>query len=192
MRQFTMVAGKATEFATLFRATFAAGFDAPGHYSLDLTAPTGPSTAGGKQALQHILIVPKDGSPASVIGGVNQPAMTAEIRTFRHLAELHAMRFKGARLPVDPNAYGELTRKLGDFFVMQGMAVVMVDLSETPRATASPPLAAPSRTPWIIAGVAVMFALGLGAVAAGLALSRRGEVPAPAPSVSASASTRAR
>src|SRR4051794_4420717 len=112
MRHFTAVAGKATELSKLFNTTFAAGIDAPARYRVDLTAPVGPSTAGGKQALQHILLVPREGGPAMVMGGVNQADMTAEIRTFRHVAEAHATRFKGARVPLDVNVYRELTRTM--------------------------------------------------------------------------------
>lgn len=191
MRQFTAVAGKATEFARLFNATFANGFEG---YRVDLTAPVGQSTAGGKQALQHILLVPHDGTPAMVIGGVNQGDLTAELRTFRHLAELHALRFKGARVPVDLNAYRGLTRNLQQFFAQQQLSVVMVDLSETPRSSMPPPVPAPaggSQTPWIIAGMSVAFALGIGVVAA-LALNGRGTAPAPAPTAAPSASASAR
>jgi len=187
MRQFTAVAGKATEFAKLFNATFAAGIEAPARYRVDLTAPAGPSTAGGKQALQHILLVPRDGGgTAMVVGGVNQADMTAEIRTFRHLAEIHATRFKGARVPVDVNVYRELTRTMHAFFVAQGMSVVMVDVSEAPRSSMPPPVAAsPSQTPWIIAGVAMAFAMGLGLLAALLLMGR---APASANKAAASAS----
>jgi hypothetical protein len=196
MRHFTAVAGKATAFAKLFNATFAAGIDGQGQagFRVDLTAPAGPSTAGGKQALQHILLVPRDGAPAMVMGGVNQADMTAEIRTFRHLAEVHATRFRGARVPVDVNVYRELTRTMHAFFVAQQMSVVMVDVSEAPRSSMPPPApVSPSQTPWIIAGVAVAFAMGLGLLAV-LLLVGRGPTAAPAsaPSSSAPASASAR
>lgn len=175
MRQFTAIAGRAAEFAALFNAKFESGF--AGQYRIDLTAPAGPSTAGGKQALQHIRLVPVDGSPAIVIGSVSQPENSAEIRTFRHLAELHARRFKGARVPVDVNAYRELNRNLHAFFASQGFAVVMVDVTDAPASNYPPPMPAQSSPmPWIIAGMAVAFALGVGVIAF-LVITKR---PAPA------------
>jgi hypothetical protein len=182
LRQFTAVAGKATEFASLFNRTFSAGFQGPEMYRIDLTAPDGPSTGGGKQALQHIRLVPLGGGPAIVIGAVNQVDMTAEMRTFRHLAELHARRFNGQRVPVDPNAYRELTRHLHQFFASQTLAVVMVDISEGQMSSRPPPAPATggSQLGWIVAGVAIAFALGVGGIAL---LVMRDRAAAPRPSV---------
>lgn len=185
MRQFTAIAGRAADFAALFNAKFESGF--MGRYRLDLTAPAGPSTAGGKQALQHIRLVPMDGSPAIVIGSVSQPENSAEIRTFRHLAELHARRFKGARVPVDVNAYRELIRNLHAFFGAQGFAVVMVDVTDAPASNYPPPMpSSGSQTPWIIAGMAMAFAVGVGVIA--FLVTRPKEPAAPAtPAVTATA-----
>lgn len=185
LKQFTAVAGRASEFAAHFNRTFAAGFEGPAPYQIDLTAPVGPSTAGGKQALHHIRLVARDGSPAIVIGSVSQLENGAEIRTFRHLAELHARRFHGARVPVDVNAYRALTKGLLAFFAAQGFSVVMVDVSDTPASNYPPPLEqGSSQTPWIIAGMAVAVALGIGVMAL---LATRGPHRAPAlpPAVSA-------
>lgn len=192
MRQFTAVAGKATQFAAVFNAAFIAGFEGPIPYRVDLTTPVGPSTAGGKQALQHLRLAPRGGGPAIVIGSANPNEMTAEIRTFRHLAELHAQRFKGARVPVDANAYRDLTRRLAQFFAAQGFSVVMVDLTDTPMSSRPPPppRVHASETPWIVAGMAIAFALGLGLLAVLLGTRAAGRAPekpaatAPAPAAS--------
>jgi hypothetical protein len=186
LKQFTAVAGRASEFALHFNRTFAAGFEGPAPYQIDLTTPVGPSTAGGKQALQHIRLVPQDGSPAIVIGSASQLENSAEIRTFRHLAELHARRFKGARVPVDVNAYRSLTKNLHAFFAAQGFSVVMVDVSDAPASNYPPPMEqGSSQTPWIIAGMAIAVALGIGVMAL-LALRGPQRAPAP-PAASASA-----
>jgi hypothetical protein len=189
LKQFTAVAGRAAEFALHFNRTFADGFAGPAPYLIDLTGPAGPSTGGGKQALQHIRLVPHDGGAAIVIGSVSQPENSAEIRTFRHVAELHARRFKGARVPVDVNAYRTLTRNLHAFFAAQGFAVVMVDVSDAPASNYPPPMAeggGGSQTPWIIAGMAIAVALGIGVMAL-LALKGPARTPAAPPAVSASA-----
>ncbi len=184
LKQFTAVAGQATQFAYQFNAVFSAGFE--GRYRVDLTAPVGPSTSGGKQSLQHVRLVPLDGAPAIVIGSVSPVEKTAEIRTFRHLAEIHARRFNGARVPLDVNAHRDLVRRMSHFFTSQSFSVVMVDLTETPMSDRPPPPPnrGGSQTPWIIAGVAL-------AVAAGTLILAVAMLTAPpkarAPSASASA-----
>lgn len=190
MRQFTAVAGRAAEFAALFNAKFEAGLHGPVSHRIDLTAPVGPSTSGGKQALQHIRLVPLDGSPAIVIGSVSQPENTAEIRTFRHLAEIHARRFRGARVPVDVNGYRELSRNMHAFFAQQGFAVVMVDLGETPASNYPPAMGGgQSQVPWIIAGMAVAVAIGVAFIAFVASQKRTAREALPASTVSPPAVT---
>jgi hypothetical protein len=193
LRQFTAVAGRAAEFSAMFNAKFEGGLHGPASFRIDLTAPVGPSTAGGKQALQHIRLVPVDGSAAIVIGSVSQPENTAEIRTFRHLAEIHARRFKGARVPIDVNAYRELNRVMHAFFVQQGFAVVLVDVTDAPASTYPPSMqggGAPSQTPWIIAGMAVAAAIGVAFIAFLASQKRAAEPPPPPPAVTAAPSAR--
>lgn len=191
LRQFTAVAGQATQFAAIFNASFASGFDGPKKYRVDLTSPFGPSTAGGKQSLQHIRLVPQDGAPAIVIGQVSPVEKSAELRTFRHLAELHALRFGGGRVPVDPNAHRDLVRRMTAFFTAQGFSVVMVDLTETPLSDRPPPPArGGSQAPWIIAGVALAVAVGtaiLALVVTRLPPKALPPAPSSAPSASAAA-----
>ncbi len=178
MRQFTAVAGQATQLAALFNAKFIAGIPGLDRYRVDLTTPVGPSTVGGKQALQHLRLTPLAGGPAIVVGTVSSVEMSAELRTYRHLAEIHARRFNGARVPLDVNAHRELTRRLQQFFAAQSFAVVMVDLTETPMSDRPPPprRAAGSQTAWIIAGMAISLAVGMGVLTA-LVLHARTEDP---------------
>ena len=126
-RKFTAIASQAMDFATLFHINFAAGLPGPVHWKIELTTPVGPSTEGGKQALQHLRLVPADGTSAIVIGSTSPVARTAEIRTLRHLRDVHAMRFKGAPFPVDGTSYQDLVGRLQQFFAAQGHAVVMLD-----------------------------------------------------------------
>jgi hypothetical protein len=176
-RQFTAVAGQANDFALLFNATFSAGVE--GRYRVDLTTPAGPSTAGGKQSLQHMRLVPHDGSPAIVLGSVSPVLKTAEIRTFRHLSDIHARRFGGARVPLDVNAHRDLCRRMSQFFAQQQFSVVMVDVTEAPLSDRPPPPARSAPTAWIIAGVALALACGMAVVAA-LALRSSPRPAAPA------------
>jgi len=125
--KYTQVAAKAVSLAELFDARFEAGLDGPMRFKVALAAPDGPSTAGGKQALQHIKLVPADGSPAIVIGSASTIRQAAEIRTFDHVAALYAQRFRGARVPVDVTRYQELTQALAVFFKAMKLAVTFSD-----------------------------------------------------------------
>jgi translation initiation factor IF-2 len=85
-------------------------------YRVELSAPDGPSTAGGKQATQHIKLVPEGGGATVVAGSANQAERWAELRTFEHLQILHGQRYKGAEVPINRVQYNELLGKLQAFF----------------------------------------------------------------------------
>jgi translation initiation factor IF-2 len=92
-------------------------------YRVELSAPDGPSTAGGKQATQHVKLVPEGGGATVVAGSANQAEAWAELRTFEHLQILHGQRFKGAEVPVNRVQYNELIKKLQAFFTEHGLHV---------------------------------------------------------------------
>jgi hypothetical protein len=92
-------------------------------YKVELSAPDGMSTAGGKQATQHVKLVPEGGGATVVAGSANQAENWAELRSHEHLTILHAQRFKGAELPVNRVQYNELLQKLRDFFTTRGLQV---------------------------------------------------------------------
>jgi hypothetical protein len=125
--KYTQVAARAVSLAELFAARFEQGLDGPVRYRVEMSAPDGPSTAGGKQALQHIKLVPLDGSPAIVIGSANTISQSAEIRTFEHIGALYAQRFRGARIPVDVTRYQELAQTLATFFRAMKINVTFAD-----------------------------------------------------------------
>jgi hypothetical protein len=158
--KFTMVAGKAMHFAVIFNAAFSQGLPGPVHHKIEMIAPAGPSTAGGKQALQHIRLVPADGGPAIVIGSANGMERAVELRTFDHIAELHTRRFKGAPLPIDPEQYKQLLKRLQSFFGTQGLMVTMTALSQSRPPPPADGNMASSNTPLILVGVLfVMLAI---------------------------------
>jgi len=67
----------------------------PGGYAVQMTAPEGPSTAGGVQAMQHLKLVPSAaGYSTLVIGHANHAEGRAELRTYDHLDAIHRQRFK--------------------------------------------------------------------------------------------------
>jgi hypothetical protein len=143
--KYTLVAQKAVSLAELFSSQFEKGLDGPVRFRVELAAPDGPSTAGGKQALQHIKLLPEAGGPAIVVGSANAPKMAAEIRTYEHIAELYSQRFHGAPIPVDVTRYYELGQAIATFFRSMGMQVTFLELDGGASATAGPvqSLAAP-------------------------------------------------
>jgi hypothetical protein len=165
-RKFTAVAEQAMDFASLFNVNFAlpiAGATGA-RYRIELTEPAGMSTAGGKQALQHIRLVPEDGSSAIVVGTDSPVSKLAELRSLRHVAELHGRRFKGARFPVDGEHYQALVLRLQQFFQSQGHSVVMVELAAADAPFVIPPPPPERISPSVVA-VVVMAALVLAGVA---------------------------
>ena len=103
----------------------------PVTYRVELSAPDGMSTAGGKQATQHVKLIPEGGGTTVVAGSANPVDKTAELRTFEHLKLLHAQRFKGAEIPLNRVQYNELLEKLKAFFAQQGQCTVR--MAEVPR-----------------------------------------------------------
>jgi hypothetical protein len=111
-------------------------------HRVELSAPDGPSTSGGKQATQHVKLVPEGGgaAPSGIIvaGSANQVERWAELRSFEHLRRLHAQRFKGAPIPLDRAQYDALLDKVRAFFADKGCAVRMAALPDEPAPISSP------------------------------------------------------
>lgn len=159
VKKLTMVAQQAVGFADLFRAIFADGLQGPVPYRVELSEPDGPSTAGGKLALQHIKLVPQGKGATLLIGSANTVEKTAELRSFTVLADQHAQRFKGATLPVDRQRYTTLIQSLHTFFTDRGMSVTVF---EHVPSTAPVPEARPasSSLPWIVLAAVVLALVG--------------------------------
>jgi hypothetical protein len=152
----TQFALKALSLADYFNARV--GDKRVSGFRVQLARPDGLSTGGGKQAVQHISLVPDDGdAPTITAGWANQVERTSELRTYEHLAQLHASRFRGKQIPLDRVAYNELLKRMQAFFGEKGLSVVLVDAAKTPSAPRT------SR----VGVVALFFAVAL-AVAGGL------------------------
>ncbi len=123
----TMVASQALSFADMFDTAFRGGLQGPEPHRIELTRPSGGSTAGGKQILQHIRLVPLRGGPSTVMGSVNGVAATVELRSFEYIAENHRRRFKGAALPVDQPSYDRILRAMESFFSVQRFATTVLN-----------------------------------------------------------------
>jgi hypothetical protein len=136
----------------------------PVTYRVELSAPDGMSTEGGKQATQHVKLVPEGGGPTLVAGSVNQAERWAELRTFAHLERLHAERWKGAAIPLNRVQYNELLERLRAFFADK----CTVRIAEPPPSSAPAAGAEPRRGP---SGTIVMVLILAAAIAAAFAVT---------------------
>jgi hypothetical protein len=153
----TMFAGMAFGLAELFKHSVGKmRLKGDVTYSVELSAPEGESTAGGKQALQHVKLVPDGGGPTLVIGTANAVEKLAEMRTYKHVDELHRQRFKGAPFDVQMGEYETVVEAARKFFTDYKYTVTVVDAPARAVAAAAPsrPMPAVSSRPVAAAGVA--------------------------------------
>src|SRR6202035_5087675 len=96
----------------------------PHGFSPDMTAPDGPSTGGGVQAMQHLrLVPPRPAMPTLVVGHLNQREGTAELRTLEYVDAISRERFKQGA-PLDPGQYAQFLQSAQGFLAACGMRVV--------------------------------------------------------------------
>ena len=108
----TQVANQAASLAETVNEGFEGYQLGAANYGVELQAPEGQSTGGGKQARQNIRLVPRRrGYQVIVAGTVDPVTSTAEVRTFEHVAMLHEVRF-GKPLEINPEEYAEFLYKL--------------------------------------------------------------------------------
>jgi hypothetical protein len=118
--QFSVMA---SDLAENFRTTVGSLRVGPQGYAPDMTAPEGPSTGGGVQALQHLrLLPPKPSMPTLVIGHVNRLDGAAELRTFDHVDAICRERFKQGA-PFDSTHYEQLVQSMQSFLSSAGLRV---------------------------------------------------------------------
>ena len=103
-RKFTTLADEVTE---CFDGFYIGG----GDYVVELLAPEGQTTGGGRQALQHLRLRPRRQGYADVVAGsVNPIEKHAELRTFEHAFLVHQIRFKKP-LEITSAEWEQLLRK---------------------------------------------------------------------------------
>ncbi|MBI4699697.1 MAG: zinc ribbon domain-containing protein, partial [Deltaproteobacteria bacterium] len=106
----TVIAARAIDMAQLFAQILSQPF--PG-WRAEAVAPPGPSTGGGKQALQHLsLIAPSGGRLA--IGQVRWTDNAASLRTHAVVDAMHRQRF-GQPLPVAEAIYAAFLDRISLF-----------------------------------------------------------------------------
>ncbi len=163
----TQFSVRASDLAETFRASLGRMRVGPYGYTPDMTAPDGPSTGGGVQAMQHIKLAPPQPTmPALVVGHVNQRDGTAELRTLPYVDAICRERFKQGA-PLDPAEYSAFVSAAQAFLGACGMRVSLASPPSelTARVQGETPSSAPaSRGGFgagaIVAVVALVLALG--------------------------------
>jgi hypothetical protein len=134
----------------------------PGAYAVQMTAPEGPSTAGGIQAMQHLKLVPgAAGYPTLVFGHANHAEGRAELRTYEHLDAIHRQRFKRP-LVLDRARYDEclaLAQHVLDALHLQ------TSITGPPADLPEEPLSGPRERGRSRIAVAIIVAIALAAAA---------------------------
>jgi hypothetical protein len=119
----TQFSVRATDMAESFRNTVGRLRVAPYGFTPDMTAPEGPSTGGGVQAMQHLrLMPPQPNLPTIVVGHVNQRDGTAELRTLDYVDAICQERFKQGA-PLDSAQYSQFLQSAQGFLAACGLRV---------------------------------------------------------------------
>jgi hypothetical protein len=160
----TQFSVQATDLAESFRSTVGRMRVGPYAYAPDMTAPEGPSTGGGVQALQHLrLVPPQSNMPTLVVGHVNPRDGVAQLRTLEHVDAICRERFKlGA--PLDAVQYQTFLQSAQGFLTACGMRVTF----ETPpaeRASSTAPLRNDAAVAAGLLGTLLLLAVLAGAIA---------------------------
>jgi hypothetical protein len=109
---------------------------------VEVIAPHGPSTSGGKRARQSITLVPVSGQGAALMCGFLDVAQkSVELRDYALVAEQFKKRF-GARFDVTAEEYGGLVTQLSGMLEALGFKVSTEAPSDGAPASSSRELAA--------------------------------------------------
>lgn len=142
----TQFSVQASDLADTFRSTVGRTRVGPYGYAPDMTAPEGPSTGGGVQAMQHLrLLPPQPNMPTLVVGHLNQRLGTAELRSLEYVDAICRERFQQAA-PLDPAQYATFVAHAQTFLGTCGLRVtiagpppdLLASLSR-PKASLAPP-----------------------------------------------------
>jgi len=173
----TELATQALDLSDTFNVMFEVRFVG---FQIDLAKP-GMSTAGGKQAVQHIALHAQGGG-SLVVGSVDTPGRRAELRSHTRLASMYRQRF-GTDLPIAAADWKDFLDRAQKFLRDEGFEVDRE--AEAARASATD-FGQPVREPSMSRGVPVWLAIVIALVLAGIAVAvtivllGRGD-PAPAP-----------
>lgn len=161
----TVHAQQAMEITDLFSYKFGAlRFGTATPRRLKLLEPDGPSTAGGKQARQS-LVLQTDDDPQKglMLGWIDTAQSRSEVKALGALERLHQQRF-GAPLDLGEAEYRRMVDELAGFLKIQRISVTEVDAPPAPAPLPTPRAPAASAGPSAGPGAgafAVVFAAGI-------------------------------
>jgi hypothetical protein len=149
----------------------------PPGYTVDMTAPEGPSTGGGAQSVQHIRLHAPDNGPTFVMGNVDQNQMKASLRSHPFVVKLAQQR--SFQLTVDPRSFNALTSRVKKFLEGLHFVVTVEEAPEPVTAEVNPEAllaaqggAVPSSRFGIGFVTGLLFGGGLGALITALLMRR--------------------
>jgi hypothetical protein len=170
---------QAQDLASSMNASFARMRIAPGQYVPELTAPEGPSTGGGVQAMQRIRLVPQaPGFPVLVVGSANHAQGMAELRTYDHVDAIHRHRFKRP-VALDRAQYDQFLEMAKNFLEVLRLRVTLAGPSSfvpesEPLGEVVEPAAESGKTAfWVLLGLVLFAMVVVGAVAVYLFVIRK-------------------
>jgi hypothetical protein len=159
----TMHAQQGFEFADVFAYKFEGRTVGSPPRHLVLREPDGPSTAGGKQARQA-LVLQNEAGDALVCGWVNLSEKTAEVRSHAYLRQQFLQR-KGAPIDVPHAEYEALIKEVAAFLGVNKLDVRRVERPPEGRVEADTAARDGRGLPlWLILGLSVLAGVVLGYV----------------------------
>lgn len=137
-------------------------------------APNVPSTGGGKQARESVILMPETGDTAQAItaGFIDVGLRAVELRTFAALDQTYQQRHK-TKLDMPKAEYDAFVKEVQSFLGAEGYVVKMIDVTEqdakAARGAAHEQAAADatsggSKLPILIGAIGVVVAIGVVAV----------------------------
>lgn len=156
----TMHAQQGFEFADIFAYKFKGREVGRPPRHLVLREPDGPSTAGGKQARQSIVLQTEAGDPV-VCGWVDLAQKTAEIRAFGYINEQFRQR-RGHILEVSADDYEALMKEVAAFLKVNRLDVQRAERPAVMSAGETPSPRQGGLPMWLVLTLSVLGGLLLG------------------------------
>jgi hypothetical protein len=134
----TLITSQGLDFAALFTAKFSR-YDLGGFKAM-MREPAGVSTAGGKQATQHIVLARGDGVGATItVGHANVATKHCKLRTHACVERMHQLRYRGEIFPLDHARYQAFFDGVREFLERQGMRIEVETQPPGGMASVPPP-----------------------------------------------------
>ncbi len=157
----TINAQQAFAFGDVFAYKFDAASYGPRSRKLRLVEPDGPSTAGGKQARQSLVLEGPDGESRLVVGWVDVPAKQAELRSYNVICNHYVARY-GSSFETEAEDYDRMLRDVRSLLKHRKIEPSVVEAAVGPQPRVFEP--EPQKSGVGVMAMAVLaVAVGLGA-----------------------------